>query len=103
VLQTGRSRLWFPMVSMEFFIHIILLVCAVVLISAQPLTKISTSNTAKEIKAVSARADSFTTFKDRFSWNMLTSYFRILRACPGLSTDCFTFTNQMQTTKRRYL
>jgi len=55
------------MVSMEFFIHIILSVCTVVLIAAQPLTKMSTSNIAREIKAVRARADNFTNFMDRFS------------------------------------
>ena len=41
--------------------------CTVFLGSAQPLTKMSTSNTSREIKVASARADNLTNFMCRFS------------------------------------
>ena len=44
VLQAGRSWVWFPMVSWELFIDIILPAALMALGSTQPLTEMSTTN-----------------------------------------------------------
>jgi len=44
VLQASRSRVWFPIVSLEFFIDIILLGCIMELVLTRPLTEMSTRN-----------------------------------------------------------
>jgi len=53
-LQTGRSRVRFPMVSMELFIDIILLAALWPWGSTQPLTEISTRNISMGVKAAGA-------------------------------------------------
>jgi hypothetical protein len=62
VLQVGRSRVRFPMVSMEFFIYIILLAT---LESTQPLREMSIRNIYLGEEAV--------TFMCRLSCNLVTS------------------------------
>ena len=46
MLQAGESRVRFPMVSMKFFIDIILPAASVFLQSTQPITEMSTRNIA---------------------------------------------------------
>jgi hypothetical protein len=53
-LQTGRSRVWFPMVSLDFFIDIILPVALWPWGSTQPLTEMSTRNISWGVKAAGA-------------------------------------------------
>jgi hypothetical protein len=54
VLQAGRSRVRFPMVSLGFFIGIILSVDPMALGSTQPLTEMSTRNISWGVKAAGA-------------------------------------------------
>jgi hypothetical protein len=59
VLQAGRSRVRFPMVSLEFFNDIIL---------TQPITEMGTRNNSWGVKAVGT--DNIITFMCRMSWNL---------------------------------
>jgi len=51
VLQAGRSRVRFPMVSLEFFIDIFLPDRTMALGLIQPLTEMSTRNISCAVKA----------------------------------------------------
>ena len=53
-LQVGRSRVRFPMVSLQFLIGIILLAALWLLGSTQPLTEMSTRNISWGVKAAGA-------------------------------------------------
>jgi len=54
MLQAGRSQVQFPLVSVEFFIDIILPAALWPWGSTHPLTEISTRNISWGVKAVSA-------------------------------------------------
>jgi hypothetical protein len=64
-LHAGRSRVWFLMVSLEFFIDIILL-AAVGL--TQLLTEMSTRNITWRSRQPVRRTDNLTNFMWRLSW-----------------------------------
>ena len=70
-LQTGRSRFRFPMVSLEFFIDIILPAALWPLGSAQPLTEMSTRNFSWGCKG--GRCVGLTALPQR--WNLGASTF----------------------------
>jgi hypothetical protein len=72
VLQTGRSRVRFPMVSVEFFIGIILVGRTMALGSTQPLTEMSTRNISCGVNAAGA-----------YGWPDHL-HVPIVLACPGL-------------------
>ena len=64
-LQVGRSRVRFPMVSLEFFIDIILPAALLALGSTQPLTEMSTGNISWGLRRPVRGADNLTTFMCR--------------------------------------
>ena len=66
-LQAGRSRVRFPIVSLQFFVDIIL---PDALGLTQPLTEMSTRNISWGVKRPVRRADNLTTFICRVSWNL---------------------------------
>ena len=87
-VQAGRSRVRFPMVSLEFFIDIILPATLWPWGSTQPLTEMSTRNIFWGLRRPVRRADNLTTFMCRLSWNLGTSTSRnpqgLSRAVMGL-------------------
>ena len=71
-LQVGRSRVRFPIVSLEFFIDIIFL-ATMALGLTQPLTEINTRNISWGQRRPVCRADKLKTFMCRLSWNLRAS------------------------------
>ena len=65
-LQAGRLRVRFPMVSLKFFIDIILLALGL----TQPLTEMSNRDISWGVQQVVCRADNLTTLMCGLSWNM---------------------------------
>ena len=66
----GRSRFRFPMVSLEFFIDIILLGRTMALRLTQPLTEMSNRDISWGVGRPVRRADNLTTLKCRLPWNL---------------------------------
>ena len=90
-LQTGRSRVWFPMVSLELFTDIILPAALWPWRSIQPLREMSTRNISFGRKAACVGLTTLPpSCADRHEiWETQTP--GNLRACPGLQWDCFNF------------